>query len=69
MSMELCWSDEDLADVERTAFMSGRIYERNRIMAMLKKEQEKRKAASDWGVIGIVSLMMTIQEEELKYED
>ena len=69
MSMELCWSDEDLEDVERTAFMSGRIYERNRIMAILKKEQEKRNATQDWGVIGIVSLIMMIQEEELKYED
>ena len=69
MSMELCWSDEDLEDVERTAFTSGRIYERNRIMAILKKEQEKRNADQDWGVIGIVSLVMMIQEEELKYED
>lgn len=69
MSMELRWSDEDLEDVERTAILSGRIYERNRIMAILKKEQEIRKASSDWGVIGIVNLMMMIQEEELKYED
>lgn len=69
MSMELCWSDKDLEDVERTAILSGRIYERNRIMAILKKEQEIRKASSDWGVIGIVNLMMMIQEEELKYED
>lgn len=68
MSMELCWSDEDLEDVERTAFMSGRIYERNRILAILKKEQERRNATSEWGVIGIVALMMTIQEEELEYE-
>ena len=62
MSMELCWSDEDLEDVERTAFTSGR-------MAILKKEQEKRNADQDWGVIGIVSLVMMIQEEELNYED
>ena len=67
MSMELCWSDEDLEDVERTAILSGRIYERNRIMAILKKEQEKRRANNDWGVIGIVDLVMMIEEEKLEY--
>lgn len=67
MSMELCWSDEDLEDVERTAILSGRIYERNRIMAILKKEQEKRRANNDWGVIGIVDLVMMIEEEKLEH--
>lgn len=69
MSMELCWSDEDLADVERTAIISGRKIERERILAILKDEFIKRRDNSEWATIGIIGLMHKIQEEELKYED
>ena len=69
MSMELCWSDEDLEDVDRTAEMRGRMMERKRILAILKEEQEKRHADGDWGVIGIVSLMVKIEEEKLTFEE
>ena len=69
MSMELCWSDEDLKDVERTAIISGRRIERERIMNILREIQAERNANQDWGVVGIVALMVKIEEEELKYED
>ena len=68
MSMELCWSDEDLEDVERTAIISGRRIERERIINILREIQAERNANQDWGVVGIVSLMQMIEAEELKHD-
>ena len=69
MSMELCWSDADLEDVESTAIINGRIIERKRIMATLKDEFTKRRDRSEWATIGIIELMQMIDAEELKHEE
>lgn len=55
-------SDYTIGD--KAIWQAGRRFERERIMAILKEEQNKRQADGDWGVIGIVVLMQMIEKQE-----
>lgn len=44
-------------------YNAGVLDERDRIMAILRHEQEKRRMISELGVIGIVELMMKITDD------